>query len=254
MTPAWNRIVLCVPLLVLPLAVGCSAEEPASSPTVTAAPPAPPAETTASTTTGEASTGGAESGSEGAASGTEAEPKEQSDAKPGKKPVVVLETSVGTIRLELDPQKAPISTKNFLAYVNARHYDGLVFHRVIPDFMIQGGGFTPDLKQRETKAPIKNEAGNGLRNAKGTIAMARTSIPDSATSQFFINVVENRRLDKDQERSGVGYAVFGKVIGGMDVVEKVRDVPTGIKTTAEGQPMEDVPLNPVVIKTARVEK
>ena len=130
---------------------------------------------------------------------------------------------MGKIKIELDPEKAPISTKNFLEYVNSGFYKGTIFHRVIPGFMIQGGGFTPDMTEKKTREPIRNEAGNGLSNKRGTIAMARTRVPDSATSQFFINVVDNdRKLDRSAGADEVGYAVFGKVISGMDVADKMQ--------------------------------
>jgi cyclophilin family peptidyl-prolyl cis-trans isomerase len=162
--------------------------------------------------------------------------------------VVALDTSLGVIQIELDQKKAPISTKNFLDYVQARHYDGLVFHRVIPDFMIQGGGMDPDLKEKKTREPIKNEAGNGLKNNRGTIAMARTGVVDSATAQFFINVKDNDFLNhRDESREGFGYTVFGQVIKGMDVVDKIVEV----KTEDRG-PYEHVPATPVVIKSAKV--
>jgi len=167
-------------------------------------------------------------------------------AQDSKKPQVVLETNLGKITVELDAEKAPVSVKNFLAYVDSGHYDGTVFHRVIPTFMIQGGGFTPDMKQKSTKEPIVNESKNGLPNKKGTLAMARTSVPNSATSQFFINVNDNDFLDKANSRDGVGYCVFGKVIQGMDVVEKIRVV----ETTQKG-PNGDVPVQPIVIKSAK---
>ena len=174
-----------------------------------------------------------------------------------KNPVVVMETSKGTIKIELDAEKAPITVKNFLDYVDDKFYDGLTFHRVISDFMIQGGGFEQGLKdaksvddikskQKKTRAPIKNESGNGLSNTRGTIAMARTNALDSATSQFYINVVDNSaKLDRPR------YCVFGKVIEGMDVVDKIKDVPT--KTiTIDGQPvMGDVPTEDVIIKSIR---
>ncbi len=132
--------------------------------------------------------------------------------------------------------------------MEAKHYDGLVFHRVIPNFMIQGGGMTPDLQQRKTRGPIKNEAGNGLKNLRGTIAMARTNVIDSATSQFFINVKDNDFLNHtDETARGFGYAVFGKVVQGMDVVDRIKEVPTGTKSGHE-----NVPLEPVVIRTARL--
>jgi len=175
--------------------------------------------------------------------------------KYGKKPVVVLDTSLGTIKIQLDGEKAPISTANFLKYVESGHYKDTVFHRVISDFMIQGGGFTADLNEKPTREPIKNEAANGLKNKRGTIAMARTSDPDSATSQFFINVVDNGKLDRGGPEAvdPNGYAVFGKVIAGMDVVDKIRDVKTGIKSRPDGGELENVPVTPVVIKSAAIE-
>lgn len=162
-------------------------------------------------------------------------------------PVVSLETSMGTIKIELFEDKAPITVKNFLEYAKDKHYDGLIFHRVIEDFMIQGGGFEPGMKQKKTKDPIKNEAGNGLSNERGTIAMARTNVADSATSQFFINVKDNNGLDRAKSADGVGYCVFGKVIEGMDVVDKIRKVKT---TTKAGH--RDVPEEDVVIKSVKV--
>jgi cyclophilin family peptidyl-prolyl cis-trans isomerase len=160
-------------------------------------------------------------------------------------PVVVIETSKGTITAELDAEKAPISVKNFLAYVDKGHFDGTIFHRVIPGFMIQGGGYTADTREKDTAAPIKNEGGNGLKNARGTLAMARTNVPDSATSQFFINLVDNGFLDRAQSRDGVGYAVFGKVIDGMDVVDEIAKVKTG------NRPTSDWPVEPIVIKSVK---
>lgn len=162
-------------------------------------------------------------------------------------PVVVIDTSLGAIKVELFEKEAPITVKNFLNYVDKKHYDGLVFHRVIADFMIQGGGFDKDLKERKTDPPIKNEAGNGLKNEKGTIAMARTRIADSATSQFFINTKSNDFLDRANSGDGVGYCVFGKVIDGMDVVEKIRKVKTGPKGIFD----KDCPLEDVIIKSIR---
>jgi len=165
----------------------------------------------------------------------------------GKMTTVVIETSMGNIEVELDGEKAPISAANFLKYVDAKHYDGTIFHRVIKDFMIQGGGMTEKMEEKKTNAPIKNEAGNGLKNTRGTIAMARTSVVDSATAQFFINVVDNSFLDhRDETPRGFGYAVFGKVTSGMDVVDKIRAVPTGNKMG-----MDDVPNSPVTIKTIK---
>jgi peptidyl-prolyl cis-trans isomerase A (cyclophilin A) len=161
-------------------------------------------------------------------------------------PVVVLETSMGDIRIALDEAKAPISVKNFLTYVRAGHYDGTIFHRVIPGFMIQGGGMDASMTEKPTRPAIKNEAANKLRNDRGTIAMARTADPNSATSQFFINVKNNAALDYGV--GGAGYAVFGTVVGGMDVVDKI----VGVSTTTKG-PHQNVPITPVTIKHARVE-
>ncbi|KII35830.1 peptidylprolyl isomerase [Pseudomonas zeae] len=163
-------------------------------------------------------------------------------ATPAKAPHVLLDTTNGQIEIELDPVKAPISTKNFLDYVNSGFYNNTIFHRVIPGFMVQGGGFTQQMQQKETKAPIKNEHKNGLANVRGTLSMARTSVPDSATSQFFINVKDNDFLDQ-----GDGYAVFGKVVKGMDVVDIIVNSPT---TTKQG--MQNVPSDPVFIKSAKV--
>ncbi|MEW6272133.1 MAG: peptidylprolyl isomerase [Thermodesulfobacteriota bacterium] len=168
----------------------------------------------------------------------------------GKNPVVVISTSMGDIEAELYADKAPETVKNFLAYAESGHYDGTVFHRVIKDFMIQGGGMTADMSQKPTKPPIKNEADNGLKNQTGTLAMARTSVPDSATSQFFINVKDNGFLDfKSKTPQGWGYAVFGKVTSGMDVVRKIESV----ATTSKGM-HQDVPSEPVVIKSVTVKK
>lgn len=162
----------------------------------------------------------------------------------GTNPVVVMETSQGTIKIELFEDKAPITVKNFLNYVEKNHYDGLVFHRVIDGFMIQGGGFDTAQKQRRTDSPIANESHNGLKNELGTIAMARTNDPNSATSQFFINVKDNDFLNRNY--SGPGYCVFGKVIEGMDVVDKIRKVKTGAKGSfGQDCPKEDVVINSV---------
>lgn len=168
-------------------------------------------------------------------------------------PQVDLKTSAGTIRLELYPGKAPKTVENFLQYVKAGHYDGTIFHRVIPGFMIQGGGFEPSYRQKATRAPIPNEAQGGvkagLRNEVGTIAMARTADPNSATAQFFINVNDNTFLNWGDARSdGHGYAVFGKVVSGMDVVSRIAKSPTG----AGGPFRSDVPREAVVIESATV--
>jgi cyclophilin family peptidyl-prolyl cis-trans isomerase len=159
--------------------------------------------------------------------------------------MVRFETSLGDFTLELDADKAPISVANFLAYVDDGFFDGLIFHRVIPGFMIQGGGFTPDMKQKKNGAPIKNEAANGLGNARGTIAMARTNVVDSATSQFFINLKDNDFLDH-QGPSNFGYAVFGKVVEGLDTIDRIAKE----RTTDKGG-HGDVPVTPVVIKSAK---
>jgi len=168
-------------------------------------------------------------------------------------PQVDVRTSAGTIRLELYPAKAPKTVENFLQYVNAKHYDGTVFHRVISDFMVQGGGFTPDFKQKPTKPPIAIESEQsskaGLLNVPGTVAMARTSDPNSASSQFFINVADNKFLNfRSADQQGYGYTVFGKVIEGMDVVDKIAKGPTG----AGGPFPKDVPSQPVLINKAVV--
>jgi peptidyl-prolyl cis-trans isomerase B (cyclophilin B) len=160
--------------------------------------------------------------------------------------VVVMETSLGTIKLELYADKAPLTVQNFLAYTDEGFYDGTIFHRVIPNFMIQGGGMEPGLRQKKTKPTIKNESANGLSNKRGTVAMARTSAPDSATAQFFINVTDNDFLDRAQAQDGVGYCVFGKVIEGMDVVDKIK----AVKTTSQGG-HKDVPAKDVVVNSAR---
>ena len=163
-------------------------------------------------------------------------------------PVVEFTTSHGTFVIALDPARAPATVENFLAYVDARHYDGTVFHRVIPTFMVQGGGFDQQLEKRPVRAPIQNEATNGLKNTRGTVAMARTSDPHSATAQFFVNVVDNVVLDHQAPSGpGWGYCVFGRVIEGMDVVDKIRNEPTG----SVGPFAKDAPLKTVTIEHAR---
>lgn len=174
-------------------------------------------------------------------------PSSEKSPASAKAPQVVMKTSLGDVTIELYPDKAPITVKNFLEYVDAKYYDGTIFHRVIPTFMIQGGGFTPEMQQKPTRPPIKNEAGNGLKNTAGTLAMARTGVVDSATAQFFINTVDNAFLDhRDESMQGFGYAVFGKVVGGQDVVKKIAAVPTTTKP-----PYENVPGTPVVIESIR---
>jgi peptidyl-prolyl cis-trans isomerase A (cyclophilin A) len=166
----------------------------------------------------------------------------------GTAPRVALDTSEGRIVIELAPKEAPKSVENFLTYVKAGQYDGTVFHRVIPTFMIQGGGFSADMTERPTRAPIPIESRNGLKNVRGAVAMARRADPNSATAQFFINVVDNPSLDYPGH-DGHGYAVFGKVIEGLDVVDKIKAVPTGNRG-----PYQNVPLTPVLIKSARLVK
>lgn len=171
-----------------------------------------------------------------------------SDAKPSAAPRVALETSLGKIVLELDAARAPKTVENFLAYVRSGFYDGTIFHRVIPGFMIQGGGFTADMKQKATQPAIQNEADNGLKNTRGTVAMARTNDPHSATAQFFVNTVDNAFLDhSSKDARGWGYAVFGRVIEGMDVVDKIAAVRTGRRG-----PFSDVPSTEVTIQKAVV--
>jgi peptidyl-prolyl cis-trans isomerase B (cyclophilin B) len=166
----------------------------------------------------------------------------------GSKAIVELSTTMGTIRLELYPDKAPKTVANFLQYVKEGHYAGTVFHRVIDGFMIQGGGFDATLTQKATREPIQNEADNGLKNARGTVAMARTGDPHSASAQFFISVADNESLDhKSKDEQGWGYCVFGRVVQGMDVVDRIKVVSTGAKGPFE----KDVPQTDVVIKEAK---
>jgi len=164
-----------------------------------------------------------------------------------EKPIVVMTTSLGEIVIELDPEKAPITVENFLQYVDDEHYDGTIFHRVIKQFMIQGGGFDAEMVQKPTRDPIKNEADNGLKNDTGTIAMARTNIVDSATSQFFINTKDNIPLNfRSADARGFGYCVFGKVVEGMDVVMKIEATATG-----NSGRFQDVPVETIMIKSVR---
>lgn len=171
-----------------------------------------------------------------------------------KNPVVVMETSMGTVKIEVYEDKAPISAKNFLDYVKDGYYDGTIFHRVMgkehsgKDFMVQGGGFEPGMKEKKTLSPIKNEATNGVSNTRGTLAMARTNVVDSATSQFFINVADNKFLDHVNQ-DNYGYAVFGKVTEGMDIVDKIKAVEVGNKG-----PHGNVPVKDIVIKSMKLAK
>ncbi len=163
-------------------------------------------------------------------------------------PVVEVSTNLGSFTIQLDPGKAPLTVENFLAYVDASFYDGTIFHRVIPTFMIQGGGYDKQLERKATRVPVQNEAFNGLKNTRGTVAMARTSDPHSATAQFFVNVKDNESLDHTAKHdAGWGYAVFGKVVEGMDTVDKIKAVKTG----ASGPFSKDAPQEQVVIESVR---
>ena len=211
----------------LMVTIGCGggsppppAEEPAEAP-ATPAPPAPPAEEPAAST---------------------------APAPTGTNPMVEMRTSLGMMKIELYPDKAPKTAENFLQYAREGFYDGTVFHRVISGFMIQGGGFTPDMSEKETRAPIENEAGNGLKNVRGSIAMARTGDPHSASSQFFFNTVDNPGLDFTAETvQGFGYAVFGQVVEGLETLDAIKKVSTGSRGGHD-----DVPADPVVIESVRV--
>ncbi len=165
----------------------------------------------------------------------------------GENPMLLMKTSKGEVKIELFKDKAPGTTENFLSYVKSGHYDGTIFHRVIPDFMVQGGGFDADFKEKKTGAAIQNEATNGVKNQRGTLAMARTQAPHSATAQFFINTVDNAFLDHKDKGAGFGYAVFGKVSEGMDVIDSIQKVKTGSKGLHN-----DVPVEPVVIESISV--
>ena len=220
-------LVLMLPALALAQATGTT-DKPAATPKPTAKPaaakPAPKAPAKPAAKTDVASAADAQA--------------------PSK---VQIKTSLGDITVELYADKAPKSVENFLAYAKSGFYDGTIFHRVIADFMIQGGGFTPDLRQKKTRAPVVNESKNGLSNLRGTIAMARTADPNSATAQFFINTVDNPRLDYAGD-ANPGYCVFGKVTAGLDVVDKIRALPTG----AQGPFRSDVPTTPVIIEKVTV--
>ena len=175
------------------------------------------------------------------------EPESQDSAKV-ENPVALIETSMGNIKIELLKDKAPISVENFIDYANEKFYDGTIFHRVIPNFVIQGGGFTEDMAKKATHQAINNEAGNGISNSRGTVAMARTPYIHSATSQFYINLRDNKALDhKDETSEGYGYCVFGKVIEGMDVVDSISRVPRDRRGNHS-----DVPVKPVIIKSIRI--
>lgn len=172
-----------------------------------------------------------------------------------KNQVVTIKTTKGTIEVELNKEKSPKTVENFLSYVKKKHYNGTIFHRVINNFMIQGGGYTADLKEKDTDKPIKNEADNGLKNEKYTIAMARTNDPHSASAQFYINVVDNPGLDfKEKNERGWGYTVFGKVKSGTDIVDKIKEVPTTSKPDSKGMMMEDVPKDSITIESIELKK
>jgi len=172
----------------------------------------------------------------------------QKDAEQSKNPIVLMETSMGKIKIELFQKEASITVKNFLDYTKEKFFDGTIFHRVVPNFVIQGGGFTPDMAKKPTRQPIINEATNKISNTIGTLAMARTGVIDSATSQFFINLKDNRFLDhKNETKQGYGYCIFGKVIEGMDVVTEIGQVSTIMKNHHR-----DVPVDPVMIKSVRL--
>jgi cyclophilin family peptidyl-prolyl cis-trans isomerase len=174
---------------------------------------------------------------------------DKAKSQESERPRVIIKTSVGEIVLELDRKRAPVTVENFLQYANEGFFNGTIFHRVIPDFMIQGGGMEPGMKKKPTRSPIRNEAANGLKNKIGTIAMARTSVVDSATAQFFINCKDNSFLDhRDTSSQGYGYAVFGQVVEGMDVVRRIEKSPTGTKGPYRDVPVEDILIVSVAIK------
>ncbi|GJM15433.1 MAG: hypothetical protein DHS20C13_07600 [Thermodesulfobacteriota bacterium] len=232
-------------LILLPasfLLSGCNQDEASENNTVSETQTTP--ETTQEASSSETNEGASETNSEENNSG-DANSNEMSDDKAvenkGGNPMLIIKTSKGDIKVELDQENAPISTDNFIAYVQDGFYDGTIFHRVINGFMVQGGGFTTDMQQKSTNAPIKNEAENGLKNERGTLAMARTQDINSATSQFFINLVDNAFLDNG--RRDFGYAVFGKVVDGMDVVDAIAAVQTG---------PGDVPQEQVVIESVTI--
>ena len=225
-------------LLVIPAVfylTGCNQEETQETPTETST------ESTQSTEAAPAAETATDESSMEDTTNDETSGNDEAVENKGDNPVVIIKTSKGDIKVELDKENAPISTDNFLAYVEDGYYDGTIFHRVINNFMIQGGGFTADGQQKPTKAPIKNEADNGLKNDRGTIAMARTGVVDSATSQFYINHVDNDFLNHGKR--DFGYAVFGKVVDGMDVVDAIAAVQTG---------SGDVPNEQIVIESVTV--
>lgn len=225
---------LIASVLLIALAAGCGGgSEPETETEAVAPPPAAPGDS--------AEDAGLEESDEDIEEGG-------SDIATGAYPVVEMRTNFGTVALELYPDKAPKTVENFLSYVRAGFYDGTIFHRVVPGFVIQGGGFTAEMVKKDTEAPIENEADNGLLNLKGAICMARTNDPQSATSQFFINTKDNPVLDfRERSPQGWGYAVFGKVIEGIDIVEKIEATPT-----ANQGGYQNVPVDAVVIESARV--
>ena len=258
-----RQVQVAGPLVVLALVITTLACGPSAPPEAEVAETEPVAESTAPTAEAELSSSEEKMPVEAEdVEPSEPEPPKQAPKKPAPKkevakemapkevsgkPVVIMETTKGTIKIELDAEKAPETVANFLQYVDDKFFDGTIFHRVMKDFMIQGGGFTADMAQKPTRDQIKNESSNGLKNERGTLAMARTSAPHSASSQFFINHgTKNSFLDRDQARDGWGYCVFGKVTEGMDVVDAMAEVATGAKG---GQ--QNVPLEPILVKSAR---
>ncbi len=174
---------------------------------------------------------------------------EKKSAGGGKHPIVVMETTMGTVKIEVLTDKAPVTAKNFLDYVSSGFYNGTIFHRVVPEFVIQGGGYLENMTKKPTNPPIKNESKNGLKNLRGSLSMARYDDPNSATSQFFINLKDNAHLDPPA--GGWGYAVFAKVVAGMDVVDKIATVATSTRSV-QGTPFQNVPVKPVVVKSAQI--
>ncbi len=175
---------------------------------------------------------------------------EKKSAGGGKHPIVVMETTMGTVKIEVLTDKAPVTAKNFLDYVSSGFYNGTIFHRVVPEFVIQGGGYLENMTKKPTNPPIKNESKNGLKNLRGSLSMARYDDPNSATSQFFINLKDNAHLDPPA--GGWGYAVFAKVVAGMDVVDKIATVATSTRSV-QGTPFQNVPVKPVVVKSAQIQ-
>jgi cyclophilin family peptidyl-prolyl cis-trans isomerase len=242
----WTPVVWALAVTVVLLFVGCGSSAESTTTVLDTTAATDTAASTDTTAGGDPTATTTSPGGDTASSSTTKGTAPMSDGNP----VVVLHTSKGDITLELDAAKAPISTQNFLDYASAGYYDTTIFHRVIPGFMVQGGGFTADMATKPGgKPPIKNEAGNGLKNLRGTVAMARTGVVDSATSQFFVNVVDNGFLDhRDETANGFGYAVFGKVTAGMDVVDAIVAVATTTKGSYENVPVDAVTIDSVTVQ------